>query len=244
MAIVFLTSSPTGPLDGARRVVGFDKWNGFADRLKENWKKDAKCLMITASPKAHAGNDEMTEFFRTAMEIDGFSVESLALWDDRNDFSREEVQAMDVIFLGGGHVPTQNAFFREIGLKEKLAGFQGIIIGISAGTMNSASIVYAQPEEPGEGIDPNYQKFFEGLGLSDWQICPHFQMMKDYVLDGLSLYDEITRKDSYGHRFLVLPDGSYLMSKDGVETVYGEAWIYADGEMVKVCGHGEATRLR
>ena len=29
MVHIFLTSSPTGPLDGSRRVDGIDKWNGF-----------------------------------------------------------------------------------------------------------------------------------------------------------------------------------------------------------------------
>ena len=33
--IVFLTSSPTGPLDGARKVDGFDKKNKFYENLKK-----------------------------------------------------------------------------------------------------------------------------------------------------------------------------------------------------------------
>ena len=53
----------------------------------------------------------------------------------------------DVILLGGGHVPTQNKFFKEIRLREKIKDFDGIIIAISAGSMNSADIVYCQPEK-------------------------------------------------------------------------------------------------
>ena len=67
--------------------------------------------------------------------------------------------AYDVIFLGGGHVPTQNAFFHRIGLREKIRNFDGIVIGISAGSMNSADVVYAQPELPGEAADESYQRF-------------------------------------------------------------------------------------
>jgi len=31
--------------------------------------------------------------------------------------------------------------------------------------MNCADTVYAQPEEPGEAVDPDYQRFIPGLGL-------------------------------------------------------------------------------
>lgn len=40
-----------------------------------------------------------------------------------------------------------------------LKDYQGVILGISAGSMNSADVVYAQPEEEGEGIDPEYEKY-------------------------------------------------------------------------------------
>ncbi len=59
---------------------------------------------------------------------------------------------MDVILLGGGHVPTQNAFMERIGLKERLRKYEGLIIGWSAGSMNCAEIVYAAPKLEGEAI--------------------------------------------------------------------------------------------
>lgn len=118
------------------------------------------------------------------------------------------------------------------------------MIGISAGTMNSASVVYAQPELPGESVDPSYVKFMEGLGLSDVQILPHYQMVKDYMLDGKRLYEDIAFADSHGNHFLVLPDGSYLLSVDGEESVWGEAWILSDGHMEKFCETNEVKRIR
>ena len=38
--ILFLTSSPTGPLDGSRPVDGLDKMNHFVDNLRKYWKKE------------------------------------------------------------------------------------------------------------------------------------------------------------------------------------------------------------
>lgn len=234
MKSVFLTSSPTGPLDGSRPVEGLDEMNDFVINLKKLWEKDSRCLMITASPACFWENDEMTAFFAGAVEKSGLSISDFDLWDDRTiDFSQEILDSYDVIFLGGGHVPTQNAFFRRIGLREKIQDFEGIIIGISAGSMNSADIVYAQLELEGESLDQNYQRYLQGLNLTKTMILPHYQMVKDSILDGKRLYEDITYPDSMGKEFLILPDGSYLSIVDGVETVRGEAWTLKDGILLE-----------
>lgn len=233
--VVFLTSSPTGPLDGSRKVVGLDKKNRFVENLRKYWKKDAKNLMITATPDAYEQNDEMISFFENAVKQDGFRCQPFEVWDWRTkDFSKEKLHSYDVIWLGGGHVPTQNRFFEEISLREKIEGFRGIIIGISAGTMNAADVVYAQPEHEGEAVDPDFQRFLKGIGLTKMQILPHYQMVRDWYLDGQRLYEDITYNDSYGHEFLVLEDGSYLMSRDGKEEVYGNAYVISDGHICKI----------
>lgn len=233
---IFLTSSPTGPLDGSRAVDGFDRKNRFYENLKSRWKPDAKCLIISAFPEEDEANDGMLKFMTETLKKEAFSFSRFDIWDRRTeDFSRQTLLSYDVIFLGGGHVPTENAFFHRIQLREKIAGFEGMIIGISAGTMNSADIVYAQPELPGEATDPKYERFLQGLGLTRTNILPHYQMVKDSLLDGMRLYEDITYADSAGRRFLVLPDGSYLLIEDGTETVYGEAYLIADGTIERIC---------
>ena len=42
--VVFLTSSPTGPLDNSRFVDGVDEKNYLIENLKKYWKDDMKCL--------------------------------------------------------------------------------------------------------------------------------------------------------------------------------------------------------
>ena len=233
--LVFLTSSPTGPLDGSRKVEGLDKKNHFVDNLRKYWKPCAKNLMITATPEAYEQNDEMISFFENAVKTDGLTCAPFEVWDYRTeDFSKEKLHSYDVIWLGGGHVPTQNRFFEEIGLREKMEGFSGIVIGISAGTMNAADVVYAQPEHEGEAVDPSFCKFLKGLNLTKTQILPHYQMVKDWYLDGMRLYDDITYGDSYGQKFLVLEDGSYLMIRNGIESVWGNAYEIADGKIQKI----------
>ena len=116
---------------------------------------------------------------------------------------------------------------------------EGVVIGISAGSMNCASIVYAQPELPGESVDPNYRRFLPGLGLSGVQILPHYQMVRDRLLDGKRLFEDITFGDSDGRTFYVLVDGSYVMRVDDTYTLWGEGYVIRDGAMRLVCREGE-----
>ena len=150
---------------------------------------------------------------------------------------------MDVILLGGGHVPTQNAFMERIGLKERLRKYEGFIIGWSAGSMNCAEIVYAGPESEGEAIDPNYQRWISGLGLTKANILPHFQRLEGDILDGFRLIEDITYADSIGHEIVALNDGSYIVIDDGIETLYGEAYSIKDGFRKQICKNGESVIL-
>lgn len=242
---VFLTSSPSGSLDDSHPVDGLDEMNGFAEQLRQRWKPGARCLIIAASPESCGMNDGMAAFFAQAMERAGLSGAAFDVWDARLEWdARERIFSYDVILLGGGHVPTQQRFFGELQLRELLAQWDGMVIGISAGTMNSAETVYAQPELPGESVDPDYQRFLPGLGLTQTMILPHYQMVKDDLLDGRRLYEDITYPDSHGREFLVLPDGSYLLIEDGHETVFGEAWRLSNGCLHRICGTDQSVLWR
>lgn len=241
--VVFLTSSPTGPLDGSRKVDGLDKKNHFVDNLKKYWKEKSKCCIIAANPDNYEQNDEMCDFFREAFLKENFSIQCFHLIDRRySHFSQEDLYQYDVIILGGGHVPTQNNFFKDIQLKEKISGFEGIVIGISAGSMNSAHLVYCQPEEPGESIDPHFKRWIPGLNLTKINIIPHYQMVKDRYLDGVRLYEDITYKDSMNHQFIVLVDGSYVLI-DNNETIYGECYLISNEHIELICHENETKQI-
>lgn len=77
--------------------------------------------------------------------MSGLSIGQMHICDKRNEDIVNQISEYDVMILAGGHVPTQNAFFQKIQLKERIKDFDGIMIGISAGTMNSAEIIYGQP---------------------------------------------------------------------------------------------------
>ena len=237
---IFLTSSPTGSLDGSYQVDGLDRSNHFVDNLRSRWKETMDCMIISAFPDNYEADDEMTSFFHGAFEKTGLSCGRFDCWDYRSgELTEETLSSYDVVILGGGHVPTENAYFHALGLRDMILNYSGIIIGISAGSMNAADLVYAQPEEAGESVDPSYQRWLTGLGLTTTQIIPHYQMVKDHWLDGRRLYEDITYTDSKGHVFLALVDGSYLMVDHGHEMIYGEAYVIEEGKITKVSGRGD-----
>lgn len=242
--IVFLTSSPTGPLDNSRVVDGIDDKNSFAENLRRYWNGELKALYITAMPSEPEINEEIRRGMTETFTRRGFCFNCFDIWDDRTeDYSEKVLHSYDLIILGGGHVPTQNAFFQKIGLREKIQGFGGVIIGISAGTMNSADVVYAQPELEGEAVNPEYQRYLTGLNLTRIQVLPHYQMIKNFKLDGLRVFEDITYADSVGKAFVALPDGSYILGKNGTETIWGEAYLIKDGEILQICREEEQVVL-
>ncbi len=242
---LFLTSHIGGSVrvEGKRIPSSLLTDNQFVENLKERWPEQARVLFLAANPADMEKSDSYKEALTYAFPFHSMDIGSYTICDNRSRRAVEDIGQYDVLILSGGHVPTQNAFFQEIGLKEKLQNFPGMVIGISAGTMNCARTVYAHPELEGEAIDPNYQRFLPGLDLTEQMILPHYQMIKEDILDGLRVFEDIAYPDSFGRRFYALPDGSYILSENGTETLYGEGYRIQDGNIQKICENGQCLSL-
>lgn len=239
--IVFLTSSPDASyqVDGHWVTGPFTSRNGFLDQMRAVWTKPFRVLVITATPDEYEKNDEMGQYFQKVFDASRLLVSEIHMLDRRTQERLDEwLAGSDFVVLGGGHVPTQNAFFSELGLRERMEHFAGVVMGISAGTMNCADVVYAQPELAGEAVDPSYIKYLTGLGLTKRNVLPHYQMVKDNLLDGMRLMEDITYSDSMGHVFYALEDGSYIRCENGTEILYGNAYRIADGKLSMICREG------
>lgn len=238
--VLFITSSPY--IDGAELAI-LNPENNFVEQLRAVLPPNPRALFVCADPDSHDmtcrfGADTAFAFCMASMPfcayavLDGSNMESAAFL----------VENSDLIVFAGGHVPTQNAFLMECGLPELLCDFDGVIIGISAGSMNLAEEVYMQPEEPGES-DPEFRRFTPGLGLTGVNILPHYQKVKNNILDGLRLYEDITFADSMGHCFFAIPDGSYIYQDDNELTLWGEGILIRDGVAEMLTRKGECMDL-
>ena len=175
---LFLTSSPCWDdvPESCDLPCVFDERNGFVAALRGAVAPGARCAFVASDPSTYDRLEEFADTFTRCFAWHGMPFSHVTLLDNRTaDQAERIIRDADVLILAGGHVPTQNAFFQRIRLRELVAGFDGAIMGISAGTMNCAETVYAQPEMPGESIDPDYERFLPGLGLTELNILPHYQ---------------------------------------------------------------------
>lgn len=219
--------------------------NRFAEELRACLCADCAALYVCADPNDHERMAVYAADMKDFLSASGVSFRSYVMLDGRNRRDAEElVRRSELLILGGGHTPTQNRFFQQIDLRGILRSYDGVVLGISAGSMNSAEVVYAQPEEPGEATDPSYQRFLPGLGLTDTILLPHYQMVKDAVLDGLRVFEDVTYPDSAGRKFYALVDGSYVFLRDGREELRGEAYLIEDGRLKRISRVGDTVRLR
>ena len=196
--------------------------------------------MVSAAPDDMAFTDSVLDSMTQCIRNSGIKPSEVTMLDRRNAAKTEAlVRDSDWVILCGGHVPTQNRFLNEIGLGRILKGFDGLVMGCSAGSMNCAGRVFSHPELPGEALDPHYQRYLEGLGLTDKQIVPHYDQVRGVVLDGLRLFEDVIFPESWRHRFYTLPDGGYIIKKNGRETLHGAAWEISNGKMRQICSENQ-----
>lgn len=238
--VVFITSSPF--VDGADRAI-LNPENELLERLEAVLPPNPRVLFVASNPEDHDGTCRFGADTFCAFAGAGIAFSQYVVLDGEN---AEEADALvkdsDFLIFAGGHVPTQNAFLNAIGMREILEGFDGVVMGISAGSMNLADVVYVQPEEPGES-DPEFERFLPGLGLTDCNILPHYQKVKDNILDGKRLYEDVTYADSMDNCFFVLPDGSYIYQDDEECTLLGKGYRLSDGILELLALDGEALDL-
>lgn len=234
--IAFLTSSLRIPSDDMPNIYALNPANNFVVELHRCLpEKKLRGLFIASSPDDYEKCDDYGFEIQEEFERAGFSFASYEILDRRNAcMTKQLLQNADLVILSGGHVPTQNRFFAEIQLKACLKVFDGVLLGLSAGSMNCAEMVYAHPELPGEGISPEYKRFLPGLGITETMILPHYHAIKDDVLDGMRVLKDIAYPDSVGHKFYAIADGTYILCENGSEKLRGEAYLIENGEIHKI----------
>lgn len=243
---LYMTSDMGGITIKDGKMIGccINEENDLLINLKKDWKDNSKGLMICSSPDEYGVNEAYNRVFFDAFKISGLSLERFDICDSRNgEEIIENINNYDMILLCGGHVPTENKFMQKIRLKDRIQGFEGIVIGISAGSMNCAKTVYATPELKGEAVDPNYERYIEGLGLTDINVLPHLQYIKTVTLDGMNMVEDIAFEDSKKNEIYGLIDGSYILVKDGISVLYGEAYLIKDAKMEQICEKGKKIEI-
>ena len=201
--------------------------NGFASQLRAVWPESATLLYVASDPDNFTMTDKHCADVRAALEGAGLAISRVEIADHRTYSGIGDLlKNANVVYLAGGHAPTQLRYIRQLHLRQALEDFEGIIIGLSAGSLNAANNVYMIPELEGETLNPEFIRFTTGLGLTDISIIPHYDYFKNVILDGKRYIEEIVMPDSIGRSFYFITDGSFFKIQGD------ETWFYGDGSII------------
>lgn len=141
-----------------------------------------------------------------------------------NRLSRETaqttVETADVIWLAGGDTPTQFGYIESYGLIPYLREHKGVIIGMSAGSINMAKIaVCTLTCEHSELV------IYEALGLVDFSVEPH--------LDKSNITEELLSLSEKYPLYGICDDGAIVCTED--ETLYiGDVFLIENGHVNQI----------
>mgnify|MGYP001624364051 FL=1 len=232
--VLFLTSNIGGikKENGQKIPVEFYSKNQFLLNMKKSLKNNKKFVLIASNPFNFEQNDKFLEMDIEALKLSNLSFDECLILDNRNKTKVSEVlKDSSLIFLCGGNTYIQNQFFNEIDLKNYIKDLDSTIVGISAGAINSADIVFNSPEEDNDLSNPY---ILVGLGLTEFNIEPHFDIHNDNILQMKSILDESYKRVIYG-----LPDGSYIVGNK----VYGRCYKIYQGNIEIICNDNECFLL-
>ena len=238
---IFLTSTLDlyDKIDGVRIPRAFPNINGIVDKFKKYIKKYDNFLFVASVED----NYDVTDMYAncTFKSFDyTLPFKNYYILDGRSkSIAKKLISEADFIFLCGGHVPTQNKFFNNINLRDLIRNTDAVICGGSAGSMNSADVVYCPPELEGEANDENFIRYLKGLNLTKINIFPHYSDTKDLYVDDKQNLKDILIPDSNNHKIVTLNDGAYIFIDDDKTYIYGESNLIYKGRIEQLCTDGK-----
>jgi len=166
--------------------------------------------------------DSYFHFFLNMFSEIGIIFGSAKVIDGR--MSKEEAQDCvknaDVIWLAGGDTPTQFSYLKSYGLIDCIKENRGIIIGMSAGAINMAKTAICTLTCGHDEL-----KIYEGLGLVDFSIEPHFDK-NNISKELLELSDKYS---IYG-----ICEDSAIICTDDEKLIIGDVYLIENGHAAKV----------
>jgi len=242
MKTLFFTSNTKHyhKVNGKKIPNKIDNTNGIVDQIKERINENNTILYIASNPENSKEIDSYASLFFEGLALSGINFSEYLILDNRTkDNAKEYIKKANVIFLSGGDTYIENEFFKQVHLKELLKNFDGIIIGQSAGSINMAKFVYNSPEKKEES-EPIY---FEGLGLSNINIEPHFTL-DTTEFNEMQLYQrKHLLEESKKRPIYALCDGSHILETNKSITVYGKAFLIKDGSIIQIGKDKEAFHI-
>lgn len=168
-----------------RPLLGF--FSGFpsrrfprdvGERLGRELSRDGGLVFVSAWPEDYEKNDsDSAGMYQMFLEY-GLPFLEHTIIDGRTGASRarELMREASCVFLMGGHPGKQRKLLRDLGLDAAVLDSSAAVLGVSAGAINMARRSLDTKESPVP---------YDGLGLADITVKPHFCKEDRQVLEDL-----------------------------------------------------------
>lgn len=226
MKAIFLTSGPAFTYKNEKGNIVPTKLENkeLVECLKNEIENYNNILLVCSSPDNYDKTDKYSEGIVKSLSLSGLKFKMSDVLDSRNAlFSRSLILNSDLVIFMGGDPLDQITFFNDIEMKDILKRYKGVLLGISAGTMNMAGKVYFSKDESIEDT-----VYYKGLGLTNINVEPHFDVNDEVRIN------EILLRDSMKQPFIALPDESFIIIKKEETRLYGDAYYFSTGKYEKI----------
>lgn len=237
MAIILTSLLKTHYYDenGNRIAIPLEDENGILQTIKKFLPHADGLILVANDPVDFEDNDAKINVVAQSFDKTGIAFKRATVLDERNkDEAADIIGEADLIILSGGKCWRQKKFFDEIGLKRLLTNHKGVIIGVSAGSMNLCNTIANFPEEEKDLDDP---RWFDGMGFFDGIIIPHFDgetATYQFECSEINVTRDYILPMSHEKDFIGLPNGSFIVIDNGGEISYhGDVYKISKGVVIK-----------
>jgi len=202
--------------------------NGFPEdfsKLLRTYIKTGMSLVFVASEfeNIYEKTDWYCDHFLKMFSDCGITFGRVDVIDGR--MSKETAQATvknaDVLWLAGGDTPTQFAYLEAYGLIPHIKKHKGVVIGMSAGSINMTKIAVCTLT-----CEHNKLEIYEGMGLVEFSVEPDLD--KDNISDELLELSE--KYPLYG----ICDDSAIICTEDNTSYI-GDVFFIDNRHVTQVC---------
>lgn len=167
---------------------GFDPAKGFTSEIANNLKRDFidpnLLLFIASTPSGHEKSERYANGTKHWFEQAGICFKEHQLIDDRVDIAQalDWTKSASCIYLLGGDTLAQISFIEHNGLIDAIRNSNAVIMGLSAGAINMAKTSLCSKDS-----DNPETVMYEGIGVADMTIEPHFSATNSELISELKL---------------------------------------------------------
>lgn len=197
--------------------------NSFSKLLKTCLKASMSFVFVASEfDNIHEKTDWYCNQFLKMFSDCGINFETVNVVDGRvsKETAKDMVRNADVLWLAGGDTPTQFAYLESYGLIQCIREHKGVIIGMSAGSINMTKTAVCTLT-----CEHNELKIYEALGLVEFSVEPHFD--KDNITKELLVLSE--KYPLYG----ICYDSAIICTEDNTFYI-GDVFFINKGEVTPV----------